>query len=87
MRVVLTLVLLILLLISAPLFGDNHKGETLYLWGTSSGEKWMGFGDKKTHPRYQGQVANKKPNGLGILTYPDETKYVGNVSNIFFTVK
>ena len=77
MRVVLTFIFPILLLISAPLFGDNHKGETLYLWETSSSKKWMGFGDKETHPQYIGQVENGVPNGLGILTFPDGGKYVG----------
>jgi len=30
--------------------GDNHKGETLYRWGENPDYKWMGFGDKDTHP-------------------------------------
>ena len=38
----------------------------------------MGFGDNDTHPKYQGQVKDGKPNGLGILIYPDGRKYVGN---------
>ena len=37
----------------------------------------MGFGDKETHPKYQGQVKDGKPNGLGILTFTDGWKYVG----------
>jgi len=36
--------------------GDNHKGETLYRWETSSGFQWMIFGDKDTHPVYKGDV-------------------------------
>ena len=63
------------LLLTSPLFGNNHKGETLYLWETSSGDEvWKGFGDKDTHTVYKGEVENGKPNGLGILTVPDGRK-------------
>ena len=46
------LILLFFLLLSSPVIGDNHKGETLYRWGDVCCEeyKWMGFGDKETHP-------------------------------------
>jgi len=37
----------------SPVIGDNHKGETLYLWETSSGEVWETFGDKETHLVYR----------------------------------
>ena len=47
-----------ILLLSSPLFGDNHQGETLYLWETSSGNMWKGFEDKVTHPQYNGDVKN-----------------------------
>jgi len=57
--------------------GDNHKGETLYRWEISSGEVWKGFGDKETHPKYQGNVKNGKPDGLGILITTYGNKYVG----------
>ena len=55
---------------SSPVIGDNHKGETLYLWKTSSGKVWKGFGDKETHSKYEGDVENGKPNGVGILISP-----------------
>ena len=71
------LILLSLLLLSSPLIGDNHKGETLYLWETSSGWVWKGFGEKETHPKYEGDVENGKPNGVGFLTFPNGSKYVG----------
>jgi hypothetical protein len=61
--------------------GDNHKGETLYLWGEKPDYKWMGFGDKETHPKYQGQVKEGKPNGLGFMTYPNKSKYIGSWNN------
>ena len=67
----------------SPVIGDEHKGETLYRWGDVCCDyKWMGFGDKDTHPVYQGQVKDGKPNGLGVIIYPDGiwkggNKYVG----------
>ena len=64
------LIILSFLLLSFPVIGDNHKGETLYGWETSSGEVWKYFGDKQTHPVYKGQVRNGKPNGHGVLIYP-----------------
>ena len=79
----LLIILISILLLSSPVFGNSHKGETLYMWGeVGSGDyKWMGFGDKETHPVYKGQVKDGKPNGLGILTYPTGRygrKYIGN---------
>ena len=71
------LIILSILLLSSPLFGDNHKGETLYFWETSSGYQWMIFGDKDTHPVYKGDVENGKPNGQGTHTTPEGYKYEG----------
>jgi hypothetical protein len=73
------LLILSFLLLSSPVIGNNHKGETLYRWGECCKEdyKWMGFGDKETHPKYQGQVKDGKPNGLGFLTTIYGEKYVG----------
>ena len=72
------LILLSILLLSSPVIGDNHKGETLYRWGECCRDyKWMGFGDKDTQPVYKGQVENGKPNGLGFLNDPDRGKYLG----------
>ena len=65
-----------ILLLSSPLFGDNHKGETLYLWKTSSSVQWYRFGDKSTRPQYKGEVENGKPNGLGVLIYPYNGKSI-----------
>ena len=58
------------------MIGDSHKGETLYLWKTSSGLIWKGFGDKENHPKYEGDVENGKPNGVGIINYLYGDKYV-----------
>ena len=78
----LFILLISILLLSSPLFGDNHKGETLYRWGNTLPYVWKGVGDKETHPVYKGQVKDGKPNGLGIMTYQYQVsktriKYVG----------
>jgi hypothetical protein len=73
----LLIILISILFLSSPVIGNNHKGETLYFWETSSGLSWKGFGNKKIHPKYKGDVVSGKPNGLGILTYPWGTKYIG----------
>ena len=75
------LLILSLLLLSSPVIGDNHKGETLYGWGKCCDYQWMGFRDKDTQPKYQGQVKNGKPNGLGVLIFPNGSKYVGRWKN------
>ena len=70
-------ILLSILLISPQLFGNSKKGQTLFFWQTPSSLSWKEFGDKKIHPKYQGDVESNKPNGLGILTYPWGAKYFG----------
>ena len=79
----LLLILISFLLLSSPVIGNSHKGETLYLWDDPSGGDyiWKGFGDKETHPKYQGQIKNGKPNGLGILIDPNGRLYVGRWKN------
>ena len=56
-------ILISILILSSPVIGDNHKGETLYRWGNTLPYVWKGFGDKETQPKYQGQVKDGKPNG------------------------
>ena len=75
----LLIILISILLLSSPVIGDNHKGETLYLLKNPSGDGyiWKGFGDKETQPKYQGNVKDEIPNGLGILIFPNGDKYVG----------
>ena len=63
------------------MIGDNHKGETLYRWETSSGKVWKGFGDKDTHRVYKGEWKNGKPNGLGVLISTNGWKYFGSWKN------
>ena len=69
------IILISILLLSSPVIGDNHKGETLYGWGEHPEIVWIP--DKETHPKYEGDVENGVPNGLGYLIYPDGRKYVG----------
>ena len=76
------IILISILLLSSPVIGDNHKGETLYGWDNTLPYVWKGVGDKETQPKYQGQVKDGKPNGLGVIIYPDGiwkggNKYVG----------
>jgi len=76
------LIILISILLSSPVIGKSHKGETLYVWETSSGKEWKYFGDKETHPVYEGQVENGIPNGLGVLIFPyDGGSLVGEWKN------
>ena len=77
----LLIILITLLLLSSPVIGDKHKGETLYVLGEHPDLKWMELGDKDTQPNYQGQVKDGKPNGLGILIFPSGGKYVGSWKN------
>ena len=75
------LIILSILLLSSPVNGDNHKGETLYVWGEYLDWKWVEFGDKDTQPKYQGQVKDGKPNGLGVLISTNGWKYFGSWKN------
>ena len=77
----LLIILISILLLSSPVIGDNHKGETLYRWETTSGVAWKGFGDKDTNPKYKGDVENGKPNGQGTHTTPEGYKYEGEWKN------
>ncbi len=91
----LLIILISILLLSSPVIGNSHKGETLYLWNISLPEwidpkfvwegigeyVWKGFGEKDTNPKYQGEVENGVPNGLGFIIYPDGGKYVGSWKN------
>ena len=107
------LILISFLLLSSPVIGNSHKGETLYRWGDCDIKyeldnssiltyketlslittqeivrsvfvcdyKWMGFGEKDTHPKYKGEVKNGVPNGFGFLIRTDGGKDVGEWKN------
>ena len=75
------LIILLSMLLYSPVIGDDHKGETLYASGEYIPFVWKEFGDKETLTKYTGDVKNGKPDGLGILIYPDGMKYVGGLKN------
>jgi len=41
------------------------------------GKKWFQSGDEKTQGKYEGEIVDGVPNGLGVLTWFDGQKYVG----------
>ena len=68
------LILLSILLLSSPLFGQETG--VLYQYETSTGKKWKSFGDGKVQPKYKGEIKNGKMDGLGVLTYPYDGKSI-----------
>jgi len=75
-----TLIILSLLLLSFPLFGQETG--VLYQYETSTGIQWKTFGDGKVQPKYTGGIKNGKMDGLGVLTYPyGEKSVVGEWKN------
>ena len=75
------LIILTILLLSSPVIGDNHKSEILYGWGNTLPYVWKGFGDKETNPKYEGDVENGVPNGLGVLISTNGWKYFWSWKN------
>ena len=78
------LILLSFLLLSYFLTSCDKKEEILYGWKTSSGWEWKTIGDKNNNPQYKGEVKREYiifgdyiREGVGILTYSDGDKYVG----------
>ena len=63
----LLIILFSILLLSSPVLGDYQKGETLYGWGNNLPYVWKSVGSKKLQPKYEGDVENGVPNGLGVL--------------------
>ena len=75
------LIIFSIVLLSSPVIGDNFKGETLYVLGAYPDWKWVEFRDKETQSKYQGQVKDGKPNGLGVLISTNGWKYFGSWKN------
>ena len=73
------LIILSILLLSSPLFGQETG--VLYLYETSFGKKWKTFGDFKVQPKYKGEIKNGEPNGFGFQTYKNGNKYFGEHEN------
>ena len=57
--------------ISLTAFAQSADTGILYLWELSTGKIWKNFGDEKTQQIYKGEIINKKPEGLGIILFPD----------------
>ena len=69
------LIILSLLLLTSPLFGQETG--VLYRWWDGKIVVWKTFGDDDVNKKYEGEIKNGKPNGLGILTSPYGDKHVG----------
>ncbi len=59
------LIILSILLLSSPLFGQETG--VLYQYKTSSGIKWKTFGNEKVQPKYEGKITNMKPTRLSSI--------------------
>ena len=69
------LIILSFLLLSSPVIGQETG--VLYLYESYSGFVLKSIGDGKVQPKYKGEITNGKPNGFGVLTFPDGSYYVG----------
>jgi len=70
------------LLLSLPSFGHKEGKHILYKWETSSGIRWKSFGDEEIHDKYEGEIKNNLPNGLGSIFFNENNseyfgKYIG----------
>ena len=52
----------------------------LFLKNVDGEMKWV-KGDSGNEGKYEGEIENWKPNGIGNITYPDGIKYVGEWKN------
>ena len=75
------LIIIPLLLLSSPVIGDNYKVETLYGWGNTYPYVWKSVGNKASNPKYEGDVENGVPNGLGELISTNGWKFFGSWKN------
>ena len=69
------IIFLTILFLSTNLF--CQETGVLYLYKTSSGFLWKTSGDDKVQSKYNGEIKNGKPEGIGNLTSPDGEKYEG----------
>jgi len=52
------------------LYAQSGEIGVLYQFKSSSGLVWKTFGKDKVQPKYEGEISNGAPDGLGVLTYP-----------------
>ena len=69
MKQTLTTVILLILL-TFPLFGQSKETGVLYQYKASSDFVWRTFGKANVQPKYEGEVSRENPDGLGVLSYP-----------------
>jgi len=66
------------------LLGKFENGEWILRWGVLFGGKrngkygWYEDGEEKNDGKYEGEIKNGLPNGLGVIIYPSGSKYVGS---------
>ena len=77
------LIILSFLLLSSFLTSCEKKEGTLYFSETSSGYEWKEIGDKDTQIQYRGFVDDGSPDGLGVMTFPNGDKYVGELKDSY----
>ena len=74
----LLILLISILLLSSPLFGQETG--VLYQHESSSGIKWKTFGNGKVQPKYEGEIKNGDMwfilHGLGVITFPFDGKSI-----------
>ena len=62
------------LIFSSVLFAQQ-TGK-LYQWETSSGKIWKTFGEEAAQLKYEGEIKNDEPDGLGVSSYHG-TSFIG----------
>ena len=76
----LLIILISFLLLSSPVIGQETG--VLYLYESSPGFVLKSLGNEKVQPKYEGEITNGEPNGLGVLIYPyGEKSIVGEWKN------
>ena len=68
-------ILLSCFLFSSALFAQQTA--VLFQWETDSGKQWKTFGDEAVQLKYEGEIKNGKPDGLGVSTLHGTT-FFGN---------
>ena len=71
----LLIIILSILFLSSPVIGQETG--VLYRFWDGKIVVWKTFGDDDVNKKYEGEIKNGKPNGLGILTSPYGDKHVG----------